>query len=293
MYLRTGILTVLLVFSVTTVVQSQPTTDKRRKEQTEYETALQNLKQDNPKEYQNTRQLMILMTQLLLGRLGYGVGPYDGVLNETTKDALREYQKRRKLTVTGDPTSFETFQQVEKDMKSLDNDPVGLPSLFVSLDFWKAGYVSGKGTWILANEKMGWPEQTTQLECRRDQRICTEATAILSRTGGSKSLSVQTSVYEIERWDDHEIVTKPKESGFGCVRYTLRINRVQKSVTGIRITISTKGPCESMVAKEMYMTLSDGLKVYLDLYRNSKKTMSELMRYSPEMLRSMEQSRSK
>jgi len=46
MYLRTGILTGLLVFSVTTVVQSQPTTDKKLKERTEYETELQKLKQD-------------------------------------------------------------------------------------------------------------------------------------------------------------------------------------------------------------------------------------------------------
>ncbi len=243
--------------------------------------------------YENTRRIATFMTQVLLGRLGYGVGPFDGVLNETTKKALLEYQKRRKLPVTGDPISFETFQQVEKDMKSLDYDPVGLPRLFIYVDSWKSGYVSGEGTWIMANEKMGWPEQATHLECQRDQRICTEATAILSRTFGSNSLTVHTSVYEIERWDDHEIVTKPKETGAGCARYTLRINRVQESVTGLRSIISTEGLCEGMVAKEIYMTLSDGFKVYWDLYQKSKKATKGLRRFSPEMLKLMEQRRGK
>jgi hypothetical protein len=289
MCLRGGMLTILLVFSLATVALSQPTTEKGRKERSEYETELQRLKRDKPVEYENTRQMTTLWTQFLLGRLGYGVGPYNGVLDEKTKNALREYQKQRNLPITGDPLSFETFEQTYKDTELLDYEPVNLPRLFVSLDFWQSGYVSGKGTWVLTNEKMGWPEQTTHIQCLRDRRICIEATAVLTGEGRNKTVSVDTDVYEIERWDDHEIVTKPRETSAGCVRYVRRFNRVQKSVTGLRSTISTGELCKGVEIKEMHMILSDGFKVYWELYQTSRKAVRELMRFSPEVIKSLEQ----
>ena len=39
-----------------TVAQSQSTTDKKRKERSEYETELQKLKRDKPTEYENNRK---------------------------------------------------------------------------------------------------------------------------------------------------------------------------------------------------------------------------------------------
>jgi hypothetical protein len=284
-----GKLTILLVFLLTTVALSQPTTDKERKERSEYETELQRLKRDKPKEYENTKRMAILWTQLLLGRLGYGVGPYNGVLDEKTKNALRAYQKQRNLPITGDPLSFETVEQVNKDTNLLDYEPANLSRLFVSLDFWQSGYVSGKGTWVLTNAKTAWPEQTTHIQCRHAQRICIEATAVLTGEGRNRTVSVDTDVYEIERWDDREIVTKPRETSFGCVRYVLKFNRVQRSVTGLRSTISTEGLCEGIEAKEMHMILSDGVKVYWELYQTSKKAVRELMRFSPEVIESLEQ----
>src|SRR4030095_16836004 len=173
MCLRTGAF--LLMFSLATAeALPQPTTDKGRKAEgrLEYEAELQRLKRDKPKEYEETSQLATLGTQLLLGRLGYGIGPYSGVLDEKTKNGLREYQKQRNLPITGDPLSFETFEQVNKDTNLLDYQPASFPGLFVFLDFWQSGYVSGKGTWVLTNEKMGLPEQTTHIQCLRDKRIC-------------------------------------------------------------------------------------------------------------------------
>jgi hypothetical protein len=202
-----------------------------------------------------------LWTQLLLGRLGYGVGPYNGVLDEKTKNALREYQKQRNLPITGNPLSFETVEQINKDTNLLDYEPANLPHLSIFLDFWKSGYVSGKGTWVLTNEKMGWPEQTTYIECLYDRRLCVEATAILTGEGRNKTIRIDTDVYEVERWDDYEIVTKLRETSASCVRYVLKFNRVQKSVTGLRSTISTGGLCKGIEAKEMHMILSDGFFV--------------------------------
>jgi hypothetical protein len=290
MRLRAGALTIFLIFSLeTTDALSQSTREKASKTEgrLEYETELQRLKRNEPKEYEDTTRMVILGTQLLLGRLGYGIGPYDGVLDEKTKSAVREYQKQRKLPITGDPLSFETFDQVNKDTNLVNYEPVTLPNLFVSLDFWQSGYVSGKGTWVLTNEKMGWPEQTTHIQCVRDRRICIEATALLTGSGGKKTVGVDADLYDIERWDDHEIVTKPKETPASCVRYMRRFNRLQKSVTGLRSTISTEGLCKGVETKEMHMILSDGFKVYRELSQTSNEKVRQLMRYAPQVIEAL------
>ena len=293
MCLRAGMLSILMVFLVVTMVQSQPSFDDKRKERSKYETELEQLKRKDTKGYEELKVGAILWTQLLLGRLGYGLGPYNGVLDEKTKNALREYQKQQKLPVTGDPLSFETFEQIRKDMELMDYQPMSLPSLQVFVDLWDQGKASAKGTWVLANEKMAWSEQVSDIQCFRDRRICIDATAIVTGKGGDRRLTVDTDVYEIERWDDYEIVTKPVETGAGCVRYIRKFNRVQKSVTGLRSTISTGGLCKGIETKEMHMILSDGFKVYRDLYQRSMETRNRLMRVSSEARKSQEQRPSK
>lgn len=65
--------------------------------------------------------------------------------------------------------------------------------------------------------------------------------------------------FEIERWDGHEIFTKPDQSA-ACVRYTTRIGRLQKSVTGLRLRFRDDGFCKDMEA-ELHLRLVDGLEV--------------------------------
>ncbi len=43
----------------------------------------------------------------------------------------------------------------------------------------------------------------------------------------------------------------------------------------------------------MHMILSDGFKVYWELYQTSKKAFRELMRFSPELIEFVEQQQSK
>jgi len=287
MYLRVGLLTILLVLSFVVIARSQPPTEEWYRRRSEYELELKKLQRDDPKQYEKVKRAAILYAQVLLGRLGYGVGPYNGVLDEKTQTALREYQIQRAIPVTGDPLSFETSKQIEEDMNLLDNKPVILPRLFVFLDHWQSGYVSAKGTWTLTGEKMGLPEQTTHIQCFRDRRVCIEATALIEGSSETRLLTVDSDEYEIERWDDYEIVTSPKQ--FGCVRYIRRLNRLQKSVTGLRSTTSTDELCKGVETRELHMTLSDGFNVYWELYQNSKKSLRKLMRISPEVLESLEQ----
>ena len=98
MCLRVGKLATVLVLCLVMAALAQPTPGKERKEHAaEWETALEQLKRHKPKEYEDTRRTATLAAQLLLGRLGYGVGPYTGVLDGTTQAALRAYQHHRPL----------------------------------------------------------------------------------------------------------------------------------------------------------------------------------------------------
>ena len=84
MGLRVGTLAIVLVLCLVMAALAQPTTDQARKERAEWETALEQLKRDKPKEYDDTKRTATLAAQVLLGRLGYGLGPYTGVLDATT-----------------------------------------------------------------------------------------------------------------------------------------------------------------------------------------------------------------
>ena len=74
------------------------------------------LRRDQPQQYKEVRDGFTLLTEMLLGRLGYDVGPFDGVLDNRTRSGVRRYQKDRNLPETGDPFTFETVQAVRLDI---------------------------------------------------------------------------------------------------------------------------------------------------------------------------------
>ena len=98
-------------------------------EQEAYDQGLQKLKRERPAEYEKQRRLFIFVAQMLLGRLGYDAGPFDGVLGGWTQAALELYQKSRGLPVTRDPLSFETNKQISADFSALEQQTVSLPQV--------------------------------------------------------------------------------------------------------------------------------------------------------------------
>jgi len=259
-----------------------------KSDKAKYQEGIEQIKKENPTDYEKLKLLYNFQAELLLTSLGYGIDPIDGILDDKLKNALKIYEKKRNIPVTGDPLSYETMNQIDADRTTMDFDPVLLPSLSVYTDTWDKGYLIAKGTWVLSNDQMLWPEQTTQIECNRDKNSCTEVTASISRFGGSPSLVLELNSYEIERWDNYEIVTKPVETALGCVRYIRRINRLQKSVTGIRSTISKESFCSEVESKELYMTLNNGIDVYIDLSQKQDKKENELLNVSPELLKTLQ-----
>jgi len=250
-----------------------------------YEKEMEEFKKENPEEYKEAETMFVLITQMFLARLGHFCGPFDGILDEKTKSALLAYENRRGIPETGNPLSFETSQKLQEDIESLDYQPVMLPSLLVFTDYWDRGYVIATGTWVMVGDKSAFPEQTCRISCDKASGTCTQAIATVKRIGGGEGiLSVEVEEYEIERWDEHEIVTKPRESDLRCVRYIIRINKLQKSVTSIRSTISNEDLCEGLDASEIYMELTDGFDVYWELVEERNKKLQQLHDASPSLL---------
>ena len=276
----------LLVIISFIVVPSFSAKPDKRSEKANYQNELEKLQKEDPKEYEEMEKVFIFNAQLVLARLGYEIGPFDGVLDEKTKSALRIYQKKRNIPETGDPLSFDTLEQLNADMDTSEYHPISLPSLDVFFDLWDKGYVSASGTWVLQNDKMGEPEQTSKINCNRNLNTCTEAVAIIQGQGSDRSLSIDINTYEIEHWDDHEIISKPLD--FGCTRYVLRINRLQKSVTGIRSTISNEDMCKGVDTSEKYMVLTDGFKVYWELLQEHNEKWRQILNISPLLLQYLE-----
>jgi len=76
---------------------------------------------------------MVATVQAVLGTYGFGTGPFDGLLDEKTRLALRKYQQVRQLPVTGDINAA-TFLAVDHDLELFMDHPVNLPHLNVYVD---------------------------------------------------------------------------------------------------------------------------------------------------------------
>src|SRR6476469_10268004 len=79
----------------------------------------------NPKE----RRRLIVVAQMLLGRLGYGTGPFDGRFDDKTRRATKYYQEVNKLPATGE-LDYRTLKTLVDDSGSLEQLPVHLPPGF-------------------------------------------------------------------------------------------------------------------------------------------------------------------
>jgi len=268
---------VIVVGAVTAA--AQPRADDRAA----FTAETDKLKRDNPQLYQAVRDGFTLLAEMLLGRLGYDVGPFDGVLDDRTRTAVRRYEKDHRIPETGDPFSFDTVQAVRADDELVNSIPISLRPKQVFTERWERGSVSADGTWTVAGEPMVWPEQTSTITCDRAQAVCREATALISGKGPTRILTVELHTYEIERWNDEEIITKPLQ--FGCTGTVRRWNRIQKTVTGVRSTTSNEGSCREVEREEVDLTLEDGNEVSRKLTQKQQEAWRNIMRISPDVVR--------
>ena len=227
---------------------------------------LEKMKREKPEEYRQA----VALVQMALGAFGYGTGPFDGSLDAKTRLAIRKYQEARQLAPTGDVDAI-TSLRIFRDYETFVSRPSLLPLLYVYVDSWDQGFVSAEGTWTLIGQESGRPVQTSRIKCERDRRVCVEATAHYHEN----FLGTDVETHDIERWDKHEIVTTPEQTA-ACVRYTTRIGRLQKSVTGLRLRISDDALCGHMEA-ELHLRLSDGSEVMRQLADEREAALKGLL----------------
>ena len=218
----------------------------------------------------NERRRLIMVAQMLLGRFGYGVGPFDGRFDDKTRRAIKYYQESNKLPGTGE-LDYRTLKKLTHDADWLDQLPVSLPPAVFVADRWDAS-VSAGGTWTTVNDGQAMPLHTAQIECSRKGKYCVESTAAV---GEGNRLILSMDHEDVERWDDQDIVTKPRDHD--CVTETLRLSRSQKTVTRVR-TPTTSEACRRSDGPNVTLRLESGVKAWTDLKNARKEALRRIMK---------------
>jgi hypothetical protein len=210
-----------------------------------------------------SKRQIVFLTQMALGSMGYGSGPFDGELKPNDSKAIASFRIKAGLPPKSDPLDFATFESIQVAYKETQKPYVMVPRLSVTTSIWNS-YASAKGTWVIEGQEQGIPLQTTEIQCYKEMNQCFEATAMLQ---DGDYLASWLDTHEIDRWDDVEIVTK---RDLNCVRYTMRISRVQKTVSALRAKINDSTTCKSVQDPDLRLRLADGMEA-LKTY-NSKRS---------------------
>lgn len=223
----------------------------------------------------NPDEFRTLMTgvQIFLGRFGYGVGPYTGTLNQSTKQALKAYQEKSGLSQTGD-LDFPTLKRLTEDDRLLNRVVPFLPPQTFHDQEW-GRWVEVQGSWMLKEGNTDDVLQTSRITCMKEFKRCIDSTASLVNANVPQ-LKVHTHVYDIQEWDDANIVSAPYD-GDACAVSILRISRDPQLVTRFLSLQSKPGPCANVQAEDRQYVLEDGPKIYQILRMQKSEAIQEIL----------------
>ena len=102
--------------------------------------------------------------------------------------------------------AFLTWQE----LSALRKAPVALPSYVFepTSDPEHGAMIVSRGTWI-ATTGRAEPMQTVTIECRKARMECVESAAAVVFIGERGLLESKQTIFEVEKWSDAEVVTKP------------------------------------------------------------------------------------
>ncbi len=243
--------------------QTAPSAVKPDSERAEWETGLGDLSATDPAAFADLIKQVTWRTECALARLGFAPGPLDGTLDPQTQEAIRQFERSRKLPITGDPMSFATMKQVIADDTAMERQAVLLPAFAFVDAAWDAGRVGARGTWRTAGGAAAAFDQATAIDCDRQARRCIASTALLMDADTGHALGVSTVAYEIESWSPQEIATRPDPD-----HLRLRLSRSNKMVAEEQVQDGT-----ATKRRE----LADGSAQYIDRFREQQKTRADLM----------------
>jgi peptidoglycan hydrolase-like protein with peptidoglycan-binding domain len=161
----------------------------------------------------------VLEAQERLARFGYGT-TFTAKLDDKTKEALRRFQARNNLPVTGD-LDFDTWSHIQDDDIALNRViPMGPAYLFNDSD-WN-NIFTAEGVWLEQGKEPDatTPVRSSRIECFKANGMCIVAT----NTG----TLIHLQYMDIERWDEYEIATRPDD--LPCGREFIQISRPEKAV---------------------------------------------------------------
>jgi hypothetical protein len=137
-----------------------------------------------------------------------------------------------------------------RELSALRKYPVNLPSyqFEVSGDSDKTRTVSTRGTWIT---ERGTTEEllTTTIECRKARMECIESAARVLFVSGEGLLESNQTGFEVVRWNEAEIVTKPAEGK--CATRQLVLDLKEKRALSKVGASEEKGVCRELPARTL------------------------------------------
>jgi len=216
---------------------------------------------------------LITGVQIFLGRFGYGVGPYSGTLDQSTKQALKAYQEKSGLSQIGD-LDFPTLKRLTEDDRLLNRVVPFLPSQTFHDQEWEQ-WVEVQGSWMLKEGNTDDVLQTSRITCMREFKRCIDSTASLVNAN-VPHLKVHTHVYDIQEWDDAKIVSAPYD-GEACAVSILRISRNPPLVTRFLSLQNKPGPCAKVKAEDRQYVLEDGPKIYQILRMQKAEAIQQIL----------------
>lgn len=216
---------------------------------------------------------LITGVQIFLGRFGYGVGPYTGMLDQSTKNALSAYQKKSGLSQTGD-LDFPTLKRLTEDDRLMNRVVPFLPQQSFHDQKWDQR-VEVQGSWMLKEGNTDDVLQTSRITCMREFKRCIDSTAFLVN-GSVPQLKVQTHVYNLKEWDDANLVSIPYE-GEACGVSILRISRNPPLVTRFVSLQEKPGQCANVKAEDRQYVLEDGQKIYQILRMQKADAIQQIL----------------
>ena len=133
-----------------------------------------------------------------------------------------------------------TYRELQRQRRA----PVILPSYgFYIVDKpEKASLVHAHGTWYIANGPTPTETlQTTTIECSKARQQCVESTSVVSVSEQGFLDSIPT-VFEVERWTDDEIVTKPERGR--CTTRIISLDLVKRLASSVIAAIPDVEQCK-------------------------------------------------
>jgi hypothetical protein len=242
----------------------------------ELEHSWKELRAKDPAAWNKFKASLLLDAQKALAEFGYGT-VFTAALDDKTQEALRTYQRRNGLPVTGDMDG-RTWVRLQEDKSALGQDiPLGPLYMFSDSD-WN-NFVKVEGAWLEQGKEpdAATPLKTAVVECMKPANICVAANS--DGTG-----YIQLEWFAIERWDKYEITTQPND--LPCGRETIRITKPDRTLLAIN-TAAYKNveACTNLFGKpseQMVSRLGDERKIIDARLRAFRSASDRILLVSPE-----------